>query len=557
MNRGSMPNEEEFVKIKWLLFLRPMICLFCLALLLIYELGGGMTVPAYVILGLLLLLNLIYLNLLPYIQNYFTFLLSQAIVDSVAFLLLIYFTGGVLSIFSFLCFVGILHWNISISPRSSVYFASCCTIFLSLITISHFFPNYYLPFFYYEWIGDFPLKKNRILASFFAQSVGFYLIVLLAGRLSKTYQRARIFYDEIVENIKEGLIVLDSGGNIVLFNKEAKRLLSPTLPSQAVVGNKFEKVFERKEYAPLRQILSSSKEMDVDLTLPLSPQAPLYLNVKTSILKENQHYRGVVALLHDLTLKKQLKALEQKALHLEGIEEMAMGIAHEIRNPLASLRGCVQELFSGSQASASLEYSQKLQEVILSESDRLDRILQEFLEFARPSRLHFQYHNLPKILEEVFLLLENHPQTSPIRYKILASPTLPKLECDRDKIFQVFFNLALNSLEAKATRILISVEKASNLPIQLHPTHKFFSQTPSLFIKFQDNGEGFSENTLKHLFTPFFTTKSKGSGLGLSTVYKIVKLHRGHIEAHSSPSQGATFCIWLPCHQMASTPEIN
>jgi signal transduction histidine kinase len=262
--------------------------------------------------------------------------------------------------------------------------------------------------------------------------------------------------------------------------------------------------------------------------------------MKISLLREEKEIRGFIILLRDLTLKKSLESVEKRALRLEGIEEMALGMAHEIRNPLASVRGCAQEL----KRSETDPYNQKLQEIILNESDRLDKILEQFLNFTKPEIFQFKEIELASLIEKVILLVKTHENGKNL--KISSNyPRHPLLvTCDADKITQAFLNLALNAIEADATELEIFVKKAP-MPLMIEGQPRLLSEIPTILIEFRDNGKGIPEANLKKIFTPFFTTKTTGTGLGLPIVSKILKQHQGHIEVKTSPGK-TFFQVWLP-----------
>lgn len=534
-------RKKNYIKIRWIVWIRSLLSSFCLLLLVLYEVGGAFSTPAYLVLVLIMSLNLVYIHLLPYIQDWGRFAVIQTVIDSLGAFLLVYFTGGVVSIFTFVYFVLIFAWTMLLSGHASLYFASLATIFLSVITIASFFKHLLvLPFFSYEWLGDLNQRKNKILATFFAQSLGFYAVAVLSIALSRGLQRVKILYHEILENMKEGVLVMDHLLNLVYINAEARRLIE-LHSKENLVGKKLDEIFLPHRFKRLGDLLESRKEGDFEVELFLEDGTSLHLGLKLSLIYEENKTRGSIVIFEDLTLKKQLQAMKRRTLRLEGIEEMALGIAHEIRNPLASIRGCVQELSHENDS----DYSKELGNIIISESDRLDRILEQFLDFTKPTQLRLKKVDLNSLIREVLLLVENHQKGRDLEIKTILLPDPVYVMCDGDKILQIFFNLAFNALEAGATQLEIRFSP-SYMPLQIDGDHRFFSKIETLLIEFIDNGSGIKEENYGKIFTPFFTTKSSGTGLGLSIVSKILKQHQGHIEVENSPERGAIFKIWLP-----------
>jgi two-component system sensor histidine kinase PilS (NtrC family) len=214
---------------------------------------------------------------------------------------------------------------------------------------------------------------------------------------------------------------------------------------------------------------------------------------------------------------------------LATVGQLAAGIAHEIRNPLASLSGSIQLLKSESQLSPQ---SDKLMRIVLRETDRLDHLASSFLTYAKPSELSLEEVNLAKVFEEVVALVKNSKDFNhhKVQLGIQVDPSL-QCKCDPRQLRQILWNLILNAIQAISTHgeVMISA----------------FQDDEKIKISVKDSGEGISEEVKKRVFDPFYTTKAGGSGLGLALVYQMVKNHGGTLGVESRVGEGSLFWFEL------------
>jgi two-component system sensor histidine kinase PilS (NtrC family) len=213
------------------------------------------------------------------------------------------------------------------------------------------------------------------------------------------------------------------------------------------------------------------------------------------------------------------------------VGQLAAGIAHEIRNPLASLSGSIQ-LMKGELTPS--ETTDKLMTIILRETDRLDHLLQNFLNYAKPSSLYLQHIRLCDLCNEVVSLIKNSPELKArdVEIEVKINSNL-EAECDPKQLRQIFWNLLNNSVQAiiGKGRIKISAEEIQN------------DGHPAILFSVEDNGTGISKTALNKIFDPFYTTKATGTGLGLALVYQMVKTHGGRVGVESDEGKGTR--IWF------------
>jgi len=506
---------------------------------------------AYRLLVGVLLLNIIYLVASRFVRRHRLFIALQIATDGVAETALIYLTGGPRSPLFFLYFASVLSASILISRRGGILFASAATVLLSGVTISYFVParlHFFLPLVPQEWIEAAGMNINKLLAYLVAQSIGLHLVALLSGQIAERALNLRYLYGSIIESMAEGLLVTDRNARIIFANQEAKRLISPDNQTE-VAGKRLEDILpplkEKRAFEP--------PEIDTPTVtrfhLPSSAdKSGLELEAKISPLRNKRGKNlGKIIILRDLTLRRRLEETEKRSRHLAEIEEMSVGLAHEIRNPLASIRGCTQELGRTSFADAD---SRRLADIVCRESDRLDRIVSDFLGFARIQPPIFAKCEIARLVEEVVTLLRSRENAKGVDV-FTEMPEKLALLCDGGQIKQVLLNLGINSLEALQGSGYIKIS-AKRKPLReafdtgQRPTD--IISTEGIFLEFEDNGSGIPPEHIQKIFTPFFTTKHNGAGVGLAIVSRIIANHDGYITVRSAPSRGTAFSIYLPLY---------
>jgi PAS domain S-box-containing protein len=416
------------------------------------------------------------------------------------------------------------------------------------VTVLYFFGSHHgwpLPFIKAEFLQNYRLKFNYMLAFLVAEAVGLHFVALLGGMLIKSMSQFKVLYEEILRHMGEGLIALDRQNRIIFINNNARKLLSYK-DDAPVVGRKFTDVFRRREDQRLHAILARREEVDLELDVKMRDAHARTINIKTSALfDKHKRIRGIIGIFTDLTVKKHIDMLERKAAKLDEMGEVAAGIAHEIRNPLASIRGSIQELGRLEMKGAD---NRRLAEIVIRESDRLNDIITDFLQYARMKGPVLSNVPLKPILEEVVLLLKSRPDAQDVKIS---------LECDGDytvladpgQLNQVFLNLGINALEAMSSTGSLSINTESSL-IPERVQQEFGGTLPrferAVAVSFADTGRGISPEGISKIFTPFYTTKSEGTGMGLAVIDKIIAAHHGSIDVISKPEKGSTFRVTLP-----------
>lgn len=345
-------------------------------------------------------------------------------------------------------------------------------------------------------------------------------------------------FEDLFESLSEGVIAVDAGMNVRVFNQSAEKLLE--ISRALVLGRPLGERFGRNPRIAemLRDTLDKGRlfaEFEERLfrritgdTVPASITTSQLFDASGSLV-------GAAALIRDIS---GVKSLEQGTLRKERLAYLgtfAASVAHEIRNPLSGMRGAAQLLSRKVSDPALSEYL----EVIMKEADRLNAILNGMLDFARPARLRKKPFNIHKALDSVVLLMDDSPGLIARSY----DPSLPEIPGDEDQLKQVFLNLVKNSKEALAEGGAIHIATRAITDFHLVEGK---GQGRMVSVEIKDNGCGIKPEDLEKIFTPFFTTKAGGSGLGMAITLKIIKEHGGHLKIDSTPGRGTTVTVYLP-----------
>ncbi|MGQ9897719.1 MAG: two-component system sensor histidine kinase NtrB [Acidobacteriota bacterium] len=332
----------------------------------------------------------------------------------------------------------------------------------------------------------------------------------------------RALNERIVESIKSGLVTVDLQGKIITFNRAAEEITG--YRARTVRGKHIQDVFgDFSQKFDLHSALgtppsSSHLERDTfhrfEANCLASDGSSLYLGFAVSPLtSESGRTTGYVFSFQDLTEILKLEEEIRRQDRLAALGKMAAGIAHEIRNPLAAMRGSIQML----QTELQLDEEQsKLMRIVLRESDRLNQIIEDFLRYARPRPLQLSTIQLDRLINETLSLLQHSPETRPEHTVLLqAPPNLPTILADGDLLKQVIWNLARNALQA--------MPQGGELRIVITPLAE------QIEIRLLDTGTGFPPENLERPFEPFNSNREGGTGLGLAIVYQIISDHGGQM----------------------------
>ncbi|MDY6862387.1 MAG: ATP-binding protein, partial [Thermodesulfobacteriota bacterium] len=241
---------------------------------------------------------------------------------------------------------------------------------------------------------------------------------------------------------------------------------------------------------------------------------------------------------------KKSKAYQRRADKLASLGTLTAGLAHEIRNPLVAVKTFIQLL---KERYDDPEFREHFLNITTSEVERISTLINELLDFARPSRPQLNEEDINEIIEKMLLLLMNEAKEKSIRIEKKYASQLPKILIDKEQIKQVFLNTLLNSIQA--------IDRGGTIMVEISVLN---GEREFVQVKIKDTGKGISTENLERVFDPFFTTRHEGSGLGLSISHQIIEDHKGYIEVDSKVGEGSTFYINLPVnpsHQYRSPIE--
>ncbi|MBU2253175.1 MAG: PAS domain S-box protein, partial [Proteobacteria bacterium] len=361
------------------------------------------------------------------------------------------------------------------------------------------------------------LLMGAILVALGTGALYFIFIVQNYYLVDRTLDRMKTYTENVVESMADGLLSLDREGKIVTLNRQAAEILGSG--REGLEGKKITDVLGEG----VREILTPAegqvflRDREMEIRRDRGGRIPLSLSV-APLRDERGREMGSVLLIKDLREIRDLQEKVQRSERLASLGRLAAGVAHEIRNPLSSIRGFAQyfvKRFKGQ------EEEQGYASVMVKEVDRLNRVITDLLNFAGPKEPHREPQSLDNIAEQALKLLAPDLKARKVEVVKEVEPGLPAVSVDRDQIAQVFINILLNALE--------SMEEGGEIRIVLSRC----GPPPGVEICFADTGAGIPEDDLEKVFEPFFSRKRKGTGLGLAIVHQIIESHRGDISVES------------------------
>ena len=388
-------------------------------------------------------------------------------------------------------------------------------------------------------------------------NVVFLLVALLSHRLREAgaeqasleteLTRVRLEADDILHNIRSGVLTVDGLGRLAFINPTAERLLrldSSVFLGQPVLDQL--RIRSAELWSAIATGIRNGRKISRGEGLVASAQGRQFpIGLSTTVFQQKaQEAPSVTAIFTDISDLKQLQELHLRAERLEAVAALSASLAHEIRNPLASIRSSVEQL---SRSRYATDDERFLAELIVRESDRLSRLLNEFLDFSRVRATEFVPVDLREVAIAVTRLVKAHPDCSEEAVLEVEGPRTV-MEGDADLLHRVIANLVLNAVQSARGRVHVTVTvgeaDASQLP------HGPLDHAVKLEVK--DDGPGIPAEIRERLFLPFVSGRPGGCGLGLAMAQRAVETHRGLVLVDSKPGAGTTFTILLPARW---TPE--
>ncbi|OPY90518.1 MAG: Sensor protein ZraS [Syntrophus sp. PtaU1.Bin208] len=347
--------------------------------------------------------------------------------------------------------------------------------------------------------------------------------------------QARAFSDSLVKHMPIGLVAMDPGKRLIAWNETAEAVFG--LPVRDVLGKRAAEVLPDcftempEDLSPAQPILG--REMDC----PIGEERTIPLEIIATRLQDDEGaFFGYAILFRDLTEVQRLKSEVERNRRLAAIGSLAAGVAHEIRNPLSSIKGFATYLRERYRDNPE---DQQVTDIMIQEVERLNRVIGQLLEFSRPLTLNRTVAAIEPILRHTLRMIEAQAQEKGVALVTDFLNPVPDLFLDTDKMTQVFLNLTLNALNA--------MEKGGTLSLSLAQPEAL-----SVRVEISDTGTGIGKEERGRIFDPYFTTRPSGTGLGLPIAQRIVEAHGGEIRVSSELGKGTVFSVLLPCREVSS-----
>ena len=484
---------------------------------------------------------------------------------------IIFTTGGVESPLSFLFLFVIVASSVML-PRAACYLtASGASIIYGLLVDLEYFsviqPIYFFPKTTVSFQGAFLFYTIAInIASFFSVA---FLSSILNDRLrlikdelqnkNIDFKKLQEFHRNVVQNMVNGLMTTDLEGRITAVNIASESITGYSLNES--IGKLCYQLLPMEELSRLFTYKGDSISMpyhmegecarkdgeavliSLKISHLLSPEADLKKNLE-------QQVEGYICVFEDRTEIHKMEEKMKQSEQMAAVGKFSAGLAHEIRNPLASLSGSIQVL------KATLitdEDQQRLMNIVLKETERVNDIVTDFLSYAQPRKSKSTVIDLTQLLQDIVILMKNSNEYDPsINIQLVAPPDHIIIQSEEDQIKQMIWNLCINGIQA--------MDKSGNLTMTLRKVegyqHKNYkTDRRGVVIIVEDQGRGIPPEEQEIIFDPFFTTREEGVGLGLPTVKQVVERFAGYIGVESEPGRGTCFDIFLPQERSLLSPR--
>jgi two-component system sensor histidine kinase PilS (NtrC family) len=450
----------------------------------------------------------------------------QSITDVFIITFFIFITGGIESWFTFLLPINVIGSGIILGKHAGFITAALSSIIYGVAIEMQFYGM--IPIYFDNSLKFHDFFYNifaNILSLFLITFLSRYLIVKQENTLKKLQEKETDFLDlfslhsEILQNIKSGLIYTKISGTIILVNLAAEQILE--LSDDLILGKNLDKIFLFIKYPITIGNYKTTLEFE-------NRQKVIDLNISEHI-DQDHILKGYIIVIQDITIISEMELQIKKKERLAAIGELSANIAHEIRNPLAALKSSIEMLKEGKTSGLN---AVRLMDIAISEMDRLNKIITNFLTYSSPGAMNFTEFSLINILNDTLDMIEPTSSTNNIIKIVRNFNQDIIIKGDMDRLIQVFWNLSLNAQQSISSggQLEVSVQKAGGY----------------VKISFKDTGIGILESDLEKIFYPFYTTKPKGTGLGLAMVYRTIEDHAGSISVKSIVGKGTTFVVTLP-----------
>jgi two-component system sensor histidine kinase PilS (NtrC family) len=509
--------------------------------------------PFFFLIGVTYALSLLYLATLRVVNRFPWLADAQLAVDALLVSGFIGLTGGIVSYFSSLYVLPIIAASMIRFRRGALQLASVtAALYLALVAAQYLEA---LP----PWLagGTPPLPTGQFAQYTIAINIfGFAAVALLSGSLAERLRSAdarledashqiqdlRAFNEYVIDGLPSGLVTADADGRILTYNRAAAAITG--IPAEQAIGQDVGEVLQLPAHSRMRlSTLVQTRSLRVEFEYRAGDGRLLDIGLMVTMIALPNGQSGYLFTFQDVTALRRLERSARLQQRLAAVGEMAAGIAHEIRNPLAAISGSMQVLrqelpLNGEQA--------QLMDIVLKESERLNDTIRSFLAYARPQKFSVTRLDLGKVVQDAAVLLRNSAEARPAHVIDVQLPPQPLwFDADESQVRQIIWNIASNGLRAMPDggRLRLSAEATSG--------------PDEVVLTVQDEGRGIPAEELDSIFQPFRGSFEKGTGLGLAIVHRIVSDYGGSIEVSSTVAAGTTVRVRLPVRAGAALPPAD
>jgi two-component system sensor histidine kinase PilS (NtrC family) len=563
-----MPRSQEnpresgdlLKKIKRLMFIRLLFATFLLIATTVIQsraylsFSSATTLSLYVLTGIIYFLSVCYALVLKRLKDLRLFGYVQLFLDVVFVTALIFVTGGIESTLSFLYILTIISGAIMLYRRGGMLIASASSILYgSLLDLQYFgiirplsprtpaLASYTAGYYFYTVLTTISaFYIVAFLSSYLAEELRRSSVKLLAKQYD--LDQLELLNRNIVQSINTGLITLDNHSRVTYVNRAAESISG--FSHQEMEGREIGEIFPEMVpfLRPRPSEWSDSRSVKPDrneFRFRRQDGATIHLGFSQSVLKD-PHGRefGLILIFQNLTELRRMEEQMRRMDRLAVVGELAAGIAHEIKNPLASLSGSIQVL----RDELHLEpVHSRLMDIVLREAERLNALAYEFLLFSKPTRPVETSVEVNQVINDTFIMLQNSQEMAKtIELRKDCADDL-RIRIDPQQLQQVIWNLMLNAVQEMKGGGILSVATAIHTEVDEAGERKKFAQ-----VSISDTGPGIAPENQGKIFDPFFTSKETGTGLGLTIVHRIVENYNGKIFLRSDAQTGTTFILHFP-----------
>ena len=542
---ATPPQGPSQKALRWLIGLRLVVISTLFLGILLIQVNSQRILPLRNFYGLILFsygLSLLYLVIYarkfsPLIQSWIQLVGDIAVVTG-----FVYFTGGLYSPFSFL-YLTVIAVAAILMRGGGLIFAGISAVAYGLLVDLMVFEVLPIP---ENLTGiQIALPTSRILIQLLTNVVGFVLLAVLVSYLSESLRSAHsrlqeetertkrfvALTDHVVRSVGAGIVATDLEGRVLHLNPAGARILAMA-DGDSIVDSNIEDVIllEDQKWGLLK---TRARDRSVVRLEGTASSTHLKLGMTVGPLAdENENVTGFIVTFQDLSEIKVEAERQRMQERMAAVGEMAARMAHEIKNPLASISGSAQVLASAGNLN---DNGQRLLHILVDESRRLSGILDGFLEYAKPGAATFGPCDLSAMLRDCVNLLERSDEQREHHTLQLKIPEELVLRGEEHLLRQIFWNLSRNALQA--------MPDGGELEISA------VRKNGRVVLRWQDNGVGMTEEIRRQAFEPFVTTKPGGTGLGLAVVYAAVAEHNGSVSIDSAPGSGTSVTVELPFHK--------